>query len=259
MPRAEKQASELAGLEKRLTAARLKKGLTQAELAARCQLQRQQITFFERGARIPALDQLVRIARALELPLQRFLSGADRPGNGVRETAIELRNLGLIDLWVEKPIVPGAFRRPEEVVALAVAGDEPEARIVEGIPAILAWNRWNKILLRAFARVTGPRTIYRLAWLADVVLALARMGGFPGGCPGKEDLTGFVKGVKEPPSDRGDDLGRPAATTPTSPVWKRWRINYAADLATFRQRAEGLVALRQAERPERRGKSAKEG
>src|SRR5262249_44436559 len=160
--------------------ARRDQGLTQAALAERCQLQRQQLTYFERGTRIPSLEQLLRIAQALDLPLQWFLSGSDRPGGGVRALAIELRNLGLIDLWVNKPLVPGAFRRPEEVVALAVADEEPEARIVEGIPAILAWNRWKGILLRAFARVTGARTVYRLAWLAEIVLALERRGGFPG-------------------------------------------------------------------------------
>lgn len=247
MPLDDSTAYELAELAKWLTKARVKKGLTQAELAARCELKRQQITFFERGVRVPALEQLVRIARALELPLQRFLSGGDRPGNGVREIALELRSLGLIDLWVEQPIVPGAFRRPEEVVALAVSGEEPEARIVEGLPAILAWNRWNRILLRAFARGTGDGTLYRLAWLAEVVLALERMGGFPGGCAAKEDLAAFVKGVKEPPAGRWDDLGRPTDTAPASPLWKRWRINYAATLATFRQRAEALASLRQAE------------
>src|SRR5205823_1362520 len=98
---------------------------------------------------------------------------------------------------------------PEEVVALAVAGEEPEVRIVEGMPAVLAWNRWSGTLLRAFAKATGLRTVYRLAWLADVALALDRIGGFPGGCPGKEDLAAFVKGVKKPPN-RWDSLGKPA-------------------------------------------------
>jgi hypothetical protein len=73
------------------------------------------------------------------------------------------------------------------------------------------------------------------------------MGGFPGGCFGKKDLAAFVKGVKKPPLDHWDDLGRPADAPPTSPLWKRWRISYPADLTAFRQRAEGLVALRQAE------------
>src|SRR5439155_26856555 len=121
---------ELAGIARRLANARLRRGLTQAELADRCPLKRQQVNYFETGARMPSLEQLLRIARALDLPLQWFLSGSDRPGSGVRDIALELWNLGLSDLWVESPRVPGAFRRPEEVLALAVAGAEPEARIV---------------------------------------------------------------------------------------------------------------------------------
>lgn len=216
-------------------------------MAKRSGLKRQQINYFESGARVPSLAQLLRIARTLDLPLQWFLSGGARPGEGVRDLAIELRHLGLVDLWVEGPRVPGAFRRPEEIAALAVAAAEPETRIVEGLPAVLAWHRWDRLLLRAFARTTGPRTVYRLAWLADVVLALERRGGFPGGCPGRDDLAAFVKGIKRPPPGRCDDLGWPAHEPPASPVWKRWRINYAADLLAFQHRAESLVALHEAE------------
>jgi transcriptional regulator with XRE-family HTH domain len=241
------EAPELTEIAKRLASARLESGLTQAELAARCRLQRPQIAYFEQGKRTPSLDQLLRIARALGLPLQRFLSGTDRPGEGVRELAFELRKLGMVDLWVEGPVVPGAFRRPEEVAALAIAGQEPEARIVEALPAILAWNRWNVGLLRAFARTTRPRTVHRLAWLAEVVLALDRMGGFPGGCPGKHDLAVFVKGVKQPSEHKWDSLGKPADKPPSSPIWKRWQISYAADLSAFRERAQALAALRAAE------------
>jgi transcriptional regulator with XRE-family HTH domain len=231
-----------------LSGARSASGLSQAELGERSGLKRQQINYFETGARVPSVGQLLQIARALDLPLQRLLYGSDRAGGTEREIAIELRSLGLIDLWVESAVVPGAFRRPEEVVALAIAGREPDARIVEGIPAVLAWNRWSCVLLRAFARKAGRGIVYRLAWLADVTLALERIGGFPGGCPAKEDLVAFVKSIKKPAPHRWDDLGRPAEKPATSPIWKRWRINYAADLATFRQRALSLVSLAGAER-----------
>ena len=244
---AKEKPPELASLAKRLSAVRLARGLTQAQLADRSRLQRQQINYFEVGARLPSLGQLLRVARALDLPLQQFLSGTDRPGSSVSDLAIELRSLGLIDLWVESPTVPGAFRPPEEVVARAVAGPTPEVRIVEGVPAVLAWNRWQAPLLRAFAKTTGPRTVYRLAWLADLALALNRMGGFPGGCPGKEDLAAFVKKVRKPALAAWDDLGKPARAPAASPLWKRWRINYAADLDTFRQRAQQLASLHVAE------------
>jgi transcriptional regulator with XRE-family HTH domain len=226
---------------------RHRRGLSQAELAHLCELKRQQIQYFETGSRTPSLDQLLRIARALDTSVQWFLSGSNRPGSTVQNIAIELRSLGLIDLWVKAAEVPGAFRRAEEVIALAIAGDEPEARIVEGIPALLAWNQWNVSLLRAFARTIGRRTIYRLAWLADVALAIDRRGGFPDGCPGKADLTAFVKRVKIPSTKPWDDLGHPADAPPTSAIWKRWRISYAGELTNFHKRAEELASLRQAE------------
>jgi transcriptional regulator with XRE-family HTH domain len=237
------ESFELKDIAKRLAAIRVKRGLTQAELARRCRLTRQEINYFETGARIPSLEHLLRIARALDLPLQRFLSGSNRPGTDVRDLALELRSLGLVDLWVQAPRVPGAFRRPEEVVALAASGEEPPARIVEGVPALLAWNHWHGPLLRGFARATGPRTIYRLAWLAEVALALDRMGGFPGGCAGKADLEAFLGGTKQPTAARWDSLGKAADDPPALPLWKRWRISYPADLATFRRRAESLASL----------------
>jgi len=238
---------ELEGIGERLTAARRERGLTQAALAARCLLKRQQINFFETGARLPSLGQLLQIARALDLPLQRFLSGSDRPGRELPDLAIELRHLGLIDLWVEAPTVPAAFRRPEEVVALAVAGEEPDPRVVTGLPAVLAWNRWSGALLWAHGKNEGARALIRLAWLADVALAIDRGRGFPGGCRGRKDLSRFVERVKPPKTDRWDGLGKPAAGPQRSPVWKRWRINFADDLAAFRLRAEALVSLREAE------------
>src|SRR5258708_3368731 len=142
MQQGENIASLLADFGQELAAARGEQGLSQAELAQRCSLKWQQITFFEAGGRIPSLKQLLTISRTINLPGQQ---------------------------------------------------------------------------------------------------------GFPGGCPGKEDLAAFVKRVKKPVPERWDDLGRPAHEPPTSPLWKRWRINYAADLATFRQRAEGLVSLAKAE------------
>ena len=238
---------EFAQIAQHLAALRAERGLSQTAFARQTGLKRQEINYFETGSRTPSLAKLHQIAKALDVSLQRLLNGSNEPGTGIRAIAIELRSLGLLDLWVEDPIVPGFFRRPEEIVARAIAGREPEARIVEGLPAILAWNRWNGILLRAFAREQGRSTLYRLAWLAEVTLALEQMGSFPGGCPGKEDLIVFVRKIKKPRLDRWDALGRPADEPSNSPIWKRWRISYAANLGTFRGRAEHLVSLAKAE------------
>lgn len=219
--------------------------MSQAELAARCGLSQAQISYFELGRRRPTLDQFVRIAGSLGVSLERLITGADRSGDGLRHIAIELRHLGLADLWVADAVVPGAFRRAEEVIARAVSGREPDPRILEAIPAILAWNRINPILLRAYGLTARPRVTRRLAWLADIALAIDRRGGFPGGCR-KESLARFTQMIPVPPrgSDAWDDLGRPMANAPTSPIWKRWRINYDADLTQFEQRARHLDVLR---------------
>jgi transcriptional regulator with XRE-family HTH domain len=239
------QSTQSGQIGAHLTAARLQQGLSQSELAARCALSQAQISYFELGQRQPTLSQLIHIARALDISLERLIAGTDRPGTGLRDIAIELRRLGLVDLWVDAPVVPIAFRRPEEVVAQAVSGREPDPRIIEAIPAILAWNRFNPILLRAYGQTVRPRVTRRLAWLADVVLVIDRRGGFPGGCR-KEQLIYFTQKitVAPPGSDDWDSLGRPMTRTPTSPIWKRWRISYDADLEQFEQRARHLDALR---------------
>ena len=65
-----------------------------------------QISYFEVGQRQPSLDQLLRIARTLGSPVQKLLTGADGPGIELRDLVLELRSLGLVDLWVNSPIVP---------------------------------------------------------------------------------------------------------------------------------------------------------
>ena len=90
------------------------------------------------GQRRPTLDQFLRIAKTLDCSIQKLIGGSDRPGIELRDIAIELRHLGLADLCVKEPVVLGAFRRAEELIALAVAGHEPEPRVLEAIPAVLA-------------------------------------------------------------------------------------------------------------------------
>jgi transcriptional regulator with XRE-family HTH domain len=239
------ESSELEDLGSHLSRARLERGLSQAELAGRCALAQAQISYFELGRRRPTLDQLVRIAKALDYSLAGLIGGSNRPGRELRHMAVELRSLGIADLWVKDAVIPGTFRRAEELSALVVGGEEPDPRIVEAMPAVLAWNEFDPILLRAHGLATRPRTVRRLAWLADIALAIDRRGGFPGGCR-KRPLERFTRIIPRaaPELDAWDSLGRPMAKLPTSPIWKRWRINYDADLVRFEQRARDLDELR---------------
>lgn len=226
-------------------AARLERGLSQAQLAERCALAQTQISYIELGQRRPSLDQLLAIAKALDVSIARFISGSDQPGTNLREIAVELRNLGIQDLWVKDAVVPGAFRCPEQVVALALAPQEPNARVVEAIPAVLAWNALSPLLLRAFALSHGVRTLRRLAWLADVVLTIERLRGFPGGAH-TEPLSTLISHAPAPDGrqSRWDSLGRPGTSSPSLPVSKRWRISYGASLEEFEDRAKALLAFR---------------
>jgi transcriptional regulator with XRE-family HTH domain len=239
------ESSELQNLGPSFIAARQEYGLSQAELAKRCGLSQVQISYFELGRRRPTLEQLLRIARALDSSIQKLLTGSNRPGTELRDITLELRFLGIADLWINDPVVPGAFRTPEEIIPLTVSDNEPEPRILEAMPAILAWNKIAPVVLRAYSMTTRPRTARRLAWLADIALAIDRRGGFPGGCR-REQLASLISIVRTP-TNRGnnwDSLGRPMAKPPTSPLWRRWRITYDADLDIFVQRARHLHELR---------------
>lgn len=244
--------SELRGLGAHLSGARRARGWSQADLAARCGLSQVQISYLESGRRLPTLDQVIRIARALDRSIVGLLGGSDRPGTDRRDLAVELRALGLVDLWVKDAAVPGAFRRAEELIPIAVTGEEPDPRILEAIPAILAWNEIDPILLRAYGLSTRPRTTRRLAWLADIALAIDRRAGFPGGCR-RRPIERFTRIVRAAPAgpDSWDGLGRPMTGPPTSAIWKRWKINYDADLDRFEERARQLDELRRP--PRRRG------
>jgi transcriptional regulator with XRE-family HTH domain len=219
--------------------ARVNSQTTQEHLAKACGVDRSVINRIERGQKLPSLEQLIRLAKALQVSLNWFLTGKNRPGSELSDLAVELRDLGIVDLFVPDETVPGAFRPREQVLALALSGNSPEPRIIEAIPAVLAWNRWDSLLLEPFAHRYDPRAMYRITWLADVALTIHKNQGFPGGCPAKNVLAAFVQSINKPMGD--DSLGHPAKKEQLPPVSLRWRITYAATLERFRQRAEDLL------------------
>ena len=112
-------------------------------------------------------------------------------------------------------------------------------------------------MLRAFALGCDGRALNRLAWLADIALTIDKSYRFPGGCLARPLLSRLLNQARtrreaaDHPSRRQPDaLGRPAEGTALHPVWKRWGVTYAADLATFRERAQRLAALRATEQPD---------
>ena len=117
---------ELSNLGVHLSAARARLKLTQRQLSSRCRVDQATIVRIERGIRLPTVPQLVQLAHALDVSLQWFLTGSNWPDLEPAGLAVELRNLGIVDLLVTDAVVPGAFRPPEQVVSLSVRGDEPE-------------------------------------------------------------------------------------------------------------------------------------
>ena len=216
--------------------------LTQGQLAQRCGIHQSEISRLENGKRSPTLPEALQLAEIFAVPLQVFLTGDVRPGARLNELAVELRFLGIVDLIVPNAQIPGAFRPAEEVVARAVGTTRPDPRVVEALPAVLAWNRWRVGLLDAFARLAHPQAVTRLAWLAEIALTVERNEGFPGGLVSGDELTEFLNRVDRP--DKADDLGHPGESDAVHRVWKYWRIGYGADLATFRDRAIHLRTLR---------------
>jgi transcriptional regulator with XRE-family HTH domain len=228
-----------------LRTARMQRGLTQAELGSRCGVTQTELSNIEQGKRLPSLTLFFRFAQVLEFPLERFLSGQVRPPVDRRTVLIHLHWLGVVDLLTPTTCVQGAFPPPEETLAWILNGNTPDPRLVEAIPAVLAWNAWDARLLEAYGSSQDPRVLTRLAWLADVALTLHRSDVFGSEFKTPLALETFIHRVAPPSTP--DDLGRPMLHDPLPPFSRRWNIHYAATFDTFAQRARHLKSLKAAE------------
>src|SRR4029078_6051406 len=98
--------------------ARRQKGLTQRDLADRCQLRQGDISAFESGRRQPTLAQLTELVRALDVSLQWFMTGTLEPCSlTLADLAVELQYWGIRDFKLEQARVPAAFRPLEQLLA----------------------------------------------------------------------------------------------------------------------------------------------
>jgi transcriptional regulator with XRE-family HTH domain len=217
-----------------LESARKAAGLTQVALARASQINRIQIVRIEAGLTVPRLDETVRLAEVLKVPLSRLTSSWAFPRPDLRGIAIELHWLGIKDLEVANPEVPGSFRHKEEVLALAVSGDSPEPRVVEAIPFLLARQKFRASLVSAFAGYHDRRARGRIAWLSSVTLALGRVGSLPFPVESELHLGALIRqGAK---SREPDSLGHPGKGK-FSPIWRRWNITYAGTVQDFLHRS----------------------
>jgi DNA-binding XRE family transcriptional regulator len=218
-----------------IASARRWAGLTQAALAKSVKINRVQIVRMEAGLTVPRLDEAVRLAEVLKVPLGWFASTGMYPRQDLRGIAIELHHLGIRDLEVFSPEVPGSFRHKEEILAIAVSGDRPEPRVIEAIPFLLARYHFDAWLVAAISKSYHDRRARgRIAWLSEITLALSRLGRSPLAIQTEASLSALIKrGVKAP---EPDSLGHPA-TERLPPIWGRWNITYSGTMDDFLRRS----------------------
>lgn len=83
---------------KAIAVRRQQKGLTQAELAEKIDVEQETISRFERGATLPPLGRLADIADALSCPLEDlFRTGSPRPEDKAQAIAKSLSQLSDVD------------------------------------------------------------------------------------------------------------------------------------------------------------------
>jgi transcriptional regulator with XRE-family HTH domain len=244
-----------------LELARKAAGLTQAALAAAARINRIQIVRMEAGLTVPRLDETVRLAEVLKVPLEYLSAGRFTPTYDLQGIALELYRLGIRDLEVSNPRVPGSFRHKEELLVLAVSGDRPEPRIVEAIPFLLLLRNFLIPLVQGYAvGFYQKEALVRLAWLSEIALALNRLSTMPrlplGSTPtGRLSTpTHLLRLIRSAEKTRDgkrqfepDSLGYPS-TENNSPIWRRWNITYAGTMKDFLNRAIELHAAFQATR-----------
>ena len=222
----------------RLESARKSAGLTQAALAQRSSLHRLQIVRMEAGVAVPRLDETLRLAESLKVPLEYLTDGRFTPTHDLRGIAVELYRLGIRDLVVANPRVPGVLRHPEETLVLVVSGDRPKPRLLEAIPFVLARRKFRASLVSTFAKIHDKRAITRLGWLSEITLALSNLATMPIAMYSEPSLNRIIhvgRTAKKAGMTAPDSLGHPGVGN-LGPIWKRWNITYGGTIQDFLHR-----------------------
>lgn len=160
-------------------------------------LRQRDISLMEKGHWQPSLRILTNIARHLDVPIQFFINGSTQPENHLHQLTLELRHLGIIDLDISQAIVPGAFREREEVLALSLAGERPDTRVIEALPYVMLKQPWQIDLIVGFGRKHDRRAVYRAAWLAEIALVLQERLQFPCSSRTVKSLNKLIKRARK--------------------------------------------------------------
>ncbi|NOJ98191.1 helix-turn-helix domain-containing protein [Corallococcus coralloides] len=125
--------SSLQGLARRIRTLRERRGLTQEDFAARCDISVSFVSLLERGERNPSYDTLLQVAAALELPLGELFRLEDAEDAGAHRLVewVRLKKLGRDDvdrlLAVAEAMFcggPGASAPPAKEARTACASPE---------------------------------------------------------------------------------------------------------------------------------------
>ncbi len=236
-------ALDSTAIGRNLESARKSSGFSQVALARAAKINRVQIVRMEAGQTVPRLDEAVQLAKVLKVPLEFLTNGRCTPTYDLRGIAVELYRLGIRDLEVADPRVPGTFRHKEELLFLAVAGERPEPRVIEAIPYLLLLRHFLPKLVTSFAKVYDERALTRLAWLSEIALALVQVRTMPlvpftGSDAARGSIPSYLYGLIEEGEKalKPDSLGHPG-TERFPPIWKRWNITYAGTMDDFLRRS----------------------
>ena len=224
-----------------LASARHNAALTQAQLAKRLGVTRSMIARIESGLSEPDFALTVRLATALNVPLEWFSTGRLQPAEDLAGLAVELHHYGIRDLRVTGARAPGAIRRLEELLPLILRNPRPSVRVIDALPYVLANNPIISLLPLELTWLGGwPLVERRFGWLCEAVEVLHRTAGFPHLPEAVERCAWAAVNIGHPtPDEPLDSLGVPGENPPL--LWRRWRISYAGTLNDFATRAAELA------------------
>jgi transcriptional regulator with XRE-family HTH domain len=141
-PEVRDAGSSLLGLARRIRALRERRGLTQEDFAARCDISVSFVSLLERGERNPSYDTLLQVAAALELPLSELFRLEDAEDSGAHRLGDWVRRKGLGRAEVDRLLAvaeamfsggPDASGAPKEAAAACREPDCGRAVLARGL------------------------------------------------------------------------------------------------------------------------------
>lgn len=119
------------------------RGLSQLDLGLHARVSARHISFLETGRARPSREMVVRLARALDLPL--------------RERNTLLERAGFAPLYGERPLDDRALRAALDALSFLLKAHEPNPAIVlDRYWNVLRWNRPQERLLGVLLNGEGP-------------------------------------------------------------------------------------------------------